>query len=33
MFRTLGPGRYESIAIHQSPSFVTELLEPVNHFS
>jgi quercetin dioxygenase-like cupin family protein len=31
-FRTLGPGRYESIAIHQSPLFVTELLEPDNHF-
>jgi quercetin dioxygenase-like cupin family protein len=29
-FRTLGPGRYESIANHISPEFVSELLEEDN---
>ncbi|MCD2191957.1 AraC family ligand binding domain-containing protein [Actinomycetospora endophytica] len=26
-FRTLGGGRYESLALHQSPEFVSEILE------
>ena len=32
-FRTLAPDRYESVAIHASPAFITELLEPDNEFS
>jgi quercetin dioxygenase-like cupin family protein len=31
-FRTLGPGRYESIANHISPEFVSKLLEADNMF-
>jgi len=31
-FRTLGPGRYESIATHLSGEFISELLEPDNMF-
>ncbi len=31
-FRTLGPGRYESIAHHLGPEFVNELLEEDNMF-
>lgn len=31
-FRTLGPGRYESIAHHVSPEFVSDLLEADNMF-
>lgn len=27
-FRTVGPGRYESIAVHQSEEFISELLDP-----
>lgn len=31
-FRTIGPDRYQSIATHLSPDFITELLEPDNSF-
>ena len=32
-FRTLAPDRYESLAIHVSPAFISELLEAGNDFS
>ena len=31
-FRTLGPGRYESVAVHLSREFVSTLLENTNDF-